>query len=217
MNRAQLTRRIIIDIARRRQRPGTGSTRSFLRERTAKMIWPDLSQVLRDVPWAVVGAVATRLYMPERATRDLGVAVTTHDAAAAQAKLAAAGWVKLGALSIGGSSWASPDGVQVDVLEGHAAWWPTAIADAQTNRDAQGLPILPLPYLVLMKFQSGRTVDIGDITRILGQAEASALQATREMFKNYEPDGIEDLESLIALGQLEMTDGSDDYAEPPHL
>ena len=28
--------------------------------------WPDLTSVLIDIPWAVVGGVATRAYMPER-------------------------------------------------------------------------------------------------------------------------------------------------------
>ena len=68
-----LARKTLIDIARRRQKPGAGSSRAFLLARTTHMIWPDLSEIFDDLLWAVVGAVATRLYMPERMTRDLDV------------------------------------------------------------------------------------------------------------------------------------------------
>ena len=209
MTRAELIRKTVIDISRRRQRAGTGSARSLLEERTTVVLWPDLREVLEDVPWAVVGAVATRLYMPERATRDLDIVIAAEHTRLAHERLASAGWKHLGQLSIGGTSWQSPAGIDVDVLEGRAGWWREAITQAQTNRDAQGLPILPLPYLVLMKFQSGRTVDIGDITRILGQADTNSLEATRGLFTTYEPESLEDLESLILLGQLEMRDSDE--------
>ena len=64
-------RRTLIEMARRRQQPGAGSGEAFLRERTAQKQWPDLDPVLAPIAWAIVGAVATRHYMPERATRDL--------------------------------------------------------------------------------------------------------------------------------------------------
>lgn len=171
------------------------------------MKWPDLKQVLGDTPFAVVGAVATRLYAPERHTRDLVVAVAPADAESVHEKLRTAGWQNTGQLTIGGSSWRSIQGEEVDVIEGQEAWWVQAISEAQANLDAQGLPILPMPYLVLMKFQSGRTIDIGDITRMLGQADQSALDATRDLFlqcEGCEGKDLEDLESLIQLGQLEM-------------
>lgn len=168
------------------------------------MIWPDLSEVFGDLPWAVVGAVATRLYMPERMTRDLDVVLATDDLAAASEKLATAGWTLGGPLTIGGATWTSPGGQPVDIIAGHEPWWPDALREARTNRDGQGLPILPLHYLVLMKFQAGRTVDLGDISRVLGLANEKQLQATRQLFRIYEADGLDDLESLIALGRLEM-------------
>ena len=152
---AALARKTLISIAMRRQKPGAGSSRAFLLTRTAHMKWPDLSEVFGDLPWAVVGAVATRLYMPERMTRDLDVAISAENAATAQSRLKAAGWMPTGELSIGGSSW-SLNGMEVDVLEGQALWWPEALRESRTNLDAQGLPILPLPFLVLMKFQAGR-------------------------------------------------------------
>jgi hypothetical protein len=65
------------------------------------------------------------------------------------------------------------------------------------------LPILPLRFLALMKFQSGRVQDIADITRMLGQADPSVLDAVRALFKQFAPADLSDLESLITLGKLE--------------
>jgi hypothetical protein len=204
---ALLARKTLISIARRRQKPGTGSSRAFLIARTATMIWPDLSSVFADLPWAVVGAVATRLYMPERMTRDLDVAVYAADASQAHRRLKVAGWTQTGQLHIGGTSWRGPDGAELDLIEASGDWWPDALRQAQTNRDLQGLPILPLSYLVLMKFQAGRVNDIADITRMLGQANEAQLDETRRLFQQFEPEGLEDLESLVILGRLELEGG----------
>jgi len=204
MNQAGLVRKTMIGMALRRQRAGSGSSTEFLRNRTARVEWPDLREVLGDVRCAVAGAVATRHYMPERVTQDLDMVIAVGDAAAARQRLQAAGWDFRGELSIGGSSWASPDGVALDLVEGQETWWSRAIEAAQTNLDRQGLPVLPLPFLVLMKFRSGRTQDMADVSRMLGQADQAQLDETHELFGAEEPGGLEDLQSLIYLGQLEM-------------
>lgn len=198
-----LTRRTIIDMALRRQRPGTGSGLDFLMQRTTNMQWPDLSPLLAPVHWAVVGAAATRLYMPERVTQDFAIAIAVSDANQVRQKLATAGYIQTGELSIGGSRWQSPDGLQIDVIEGHDPWWRQALAEAQSNRDEQGLPILPLAYLILMKFNASRTIDLGDIARMLGLASEAELARVRKLFQQYVPDDVQDLESLIRLGKLE--------------
>ncbi|MCX7839203.1 MAG: hypothetical protein N2559_07065 [Anaerolineae bacterium] len=197
------TRRTLIDIARRHQRIGAGSTPTFLAQRTTKMVWLDLTPILAPMMWAVVGAAATRLYMPERATQDLDVAIRAQDATTVREKLARAGFTHLGELSIGGSTWRAPDGQTIDVIEGREEWWEEALREAQTNRDAQGLPILPLRFLVLMKFQAGHVQDLADITRMLGQAPPRELEAVRALFQRFASADLADLESLIALGKLE--------------
>lgn len=194
----------LIAMAQRRQRAGSGSPLEFLQRRTANVKWPDLTSVLAPLEWAVVGAVATRHYMPERATQDLDIVVAAADGPEVRRKLTDAGFVYCGELSIGGSSWTAPEGTPVDVVEGREAWWAEAISEAQTNRDEQGLPILPLPYLVRMKFRAGRVQDLADVTRMLGQADAETLAAVRRLFAGEPPEEREDLESLIALGQWEM-------------
>ncbi len=198
-----IQRRTLIDIARRRSRPGSGSSMEFLKKRTATMHWPNLETVLAPIRFAVIGAVATRLYMPERATQDLSIIIAVVDAKAAHQKLLAAGHQLRSKLAVGGSSWQALDGPPVDLLEGREPWWVAAIAAAQENRDAQGLPVLPLHYLVLLKWQAGRVQDLADITRMLGQAEEKNLQPVRELFDLQAPNDREDLESMIALGRLE--------------
>ena len=202
---AQATRKLFIRLAQKRQKPGTGSSAAFLRERTVRLVFPDLSGVL-SVPWATVGAAATRLYMPERMTQDFDILVSDADAGAARTQLQNAGFVYSGELSIGGSSWKSPqNGFPLDVLEGSEAWCKEAVAEAQTNRDAQNLPVLPLPYLVLMKFNASRSQDIGDLTRMLGQAAPEGLARVRQVFARYVSESDrDDLESLVMLGKMEL-------------
>jgi hypothetical protein len=202
--RARLTRRTLIDIAQRRQRPGSGSSTTFLRSRSAILRWPNLSDVLDPLPWAVVGAVATRAYMPERATQDLDVAVLAEHALEVQRRLREAGYRFDARLSIGGSRWFSPEGTTVDIIKGHEPWWQRALGEANLNRDPQGLPVLPLPYLVLMKLHAGRLQDVADVSRMLGQASDKALDAVLDVTYRYRPDLREDVESLIQLGKLEM-------------
>ena len=170
------------------------------------MKWTDLKPVLAPVQFAVVGGVATRLYMPERFTKDLDVVVAVSDAKVAYEKLKRAGFHRQAELGlVKGSTWISPDQQEIDVLEGNEAWWADALDEAQRNLDVQGLPILPLHYLVLMKYQAGRAQDLADIERMLGQASKSQLDETRAIFVRVLPDDLNDLESLIELGRLSNT------------
>ncbi len=190
-------------MALRRQRPGTGSGLDFLMQRTTTAQWPDLTSILTPIDWAVVGAAATRLYMPERMTKDFDIAIALSDAENVRRRLAVAGYVRMGRLSIGGSRWQTPDGLQINLIEGQDVWWPEALAEAQLNRDEQGLPILPFSYLILMKFNASRTIDLGDITRMLGLASEASHEQVCTLFRLYAPDDLDDLESLILLGRLE--------------
>ncbi|MPZ24800.1 MAG: hypothetical protein GEU28_15020 [Dehalococcoidia bacterium] len=79
---------------------------------------------LRGIPWAVADAVATRRYMPERATQGLDIVVLERDGQAVRRRLLDAGFSPVGELSIGGSSWRTPSEVAVDVIEGQGEWWP---------------------------------------------------------------------------------------------
>ena len=198
------TRRQLISLALRRQRPGMGSSMALLEQRTAFMQFPDLTSILGPIPWAVVGAVATRLYMPEWTTRVLDVLLSKEVARQARRRLTGEGFRYQGELSIGGSSWVSPEGIAIDVVEMEEPWLPDALLEAQDNRNPQGLLVLPLAYLVLMKFEAGRVQDLAYITRMLGQAGEQELNDVRQLFARYSQEDLEDLESLILLGRMEM-------------
>jgi hypothetical protein len=200
----RIRRQVFLDIARRRARPGTGSALSFLEQRMATKQWPDLSSVLGDIPWSVIGGVATRAYMPERVTQDLDILIAQADAEAAHSRLRSAGFELLGSLSIGGTVWRMPSGVLMDLIESQEPWVAEALGNLQT--DPQGLPVLSLPYLVLIKVHASRTQDLADASRMLGLASEEQRQGTRQVFARWLPDAQEDLESLITLGEMEIGD-----------
>jgi len=194
-------RRWVLEMARRRARPGTGSLPERLRSGPMTQ-WPDLRPVLEGIPWAVVGAVATRLYMPERATRDLDILIRREDEQTVRNRLETAGYRYGVSLAVPGFTVCSPDGVAIDVLLGDAPWVEEALAAPRV--DPTGLPVLDLPYLVLMKLEASRLQDIADLARMLGLASESERERVRAAVARYVPDALEDLESLIYLGMLEM-------------
>ena len=63
---------------------------------------------------------------------------------------------------------------------------------------------MPLPYLVMIKLRRGSLVDLGDLGRLVGCADAQALTAVRAVIAHYAPEDSADLESLIYLGKLEV-------------
>jgi hypothetical protein len=198
----------LVEMALRRQRPGTGSSRAMLRERTAMYSWPRLAFL--EPLFAVIGGVGLRLYAPERTTRDLDIIVARRDVAEAEQRLSAQGWERIGELPIGGSAWRSAGGEDLDLVVGAEEWWPAMIADAQANRDGQGLPILPLPGQVWLKLRAGRTVDAADPSRLLGLATAEQIDQTRAFLQAHAgATDLEDFESLVRLGRLEFGDESE--------
>jgi len=197
-------RRILIDICRRRIRPGTGSSLEFLRRRTAMNPWPDLRPVLQGIPWVVIGAVATRAYMPERATKDLDILVRREDSDEVRERLEAAGYTFITHLAVPGFLVHSPEGVEVDVVLGDYTWLDEALA--HPRQDPAGFPVLDLPYLVLMKLAASRVQDTADLSRMLGLASDEELAPVRAVVARYAPAEVDDLESLIYLGRFEMKD-----------
>jgi hypothetical protein len=200
-------RRILIDLCRRRIRPGTGSSLEFLRRRTAMNPWPDLRPVLQGILWVVIGAVATRAYMPERATTGaLDILMRREDGDEVRERLEAAGYAFVSQLAVPGFLVHSPEGVEVDVMLGDDPWLDEALA--HPRQDPAGFPVLDLPYLVLMKMESFRSYDLGDLTSMLGLASDEELASVRAVVARYAPTEMDDLESLIYLGRFETSTGS---------
>lgn len=141
--------------------------------------WPDLTSILEGIPWAVAGDVATRTYMPERVTQDLDILVAQPDVPKAHSRLQSAGFCYVQNLSIGGTVWQTPEGILLNVVESSEPWVGEALENVRT--DPQGLPVLSLPYLVLMKVMASRTQDLADASRMLGLASDAERQATHQV------------------------------------
>lgn len=194
-------RKRFLDLVHRLVRPGSGSTVEFLNQRTWSHPVTDLNAIIQRVPFVVVGGVATRLYMPERMTLDVDILIRAEDSVLVYGELQQSGHQRTGDLSIGGSQWQLLDGTCLDILEGTDDWVVKALAEPNYGPD--GLPVITLPYLVLMKLLAGRSQDLADISRMLGGALEEELDSIRGVVGQYLATAQEDLESLIALGQLE--------------
>ncbi len=164
--------------------------------------WPDLRPILRGIDWIIIGGVATRAYMPERMTKDLDILVHQDDEEAVIAKLKKAGYRMDSRLAIPGYLMVSPEGIEVDVIFGDYPWLKKALA--QPAKDLAGYPVIGMPYLILLKMSAQRAQDWADASRILGWASDADLDKVRAVVKQYAPEDLEDLESLIFLGKKEQ-------------
>jgi len=227
---AEGRRAALLAMAARRAQPGGGTAPEVAARRTWTLPVPDLRPVLAPtgVPFAIVGGVATRLYMQERATPDLDILIDADDARAVEAALGRAGATRLGEHPAGGSRWALPTAVaadlsaaapawralahvtgtdldamprRLDVLALAAPWVGSAVATARPS--PTGLPVVGLPYLVVMKLTSGTSGDLDDLARLLGGADASALDAVRAAVRAYQPVVAGDVERLVAASRRE--------------
>ncbi len=73
-------RKQFIALVIKRVQPGTGSGLDFLERRTYMQPVINLKTIIQQIPFVIVGGIATRLYMPERLTLDLDILVLTQQA-----------------------------------------------------------------------------------------------------------------------------------------
>lgn len=167
----------------------------------------ELDASFGSVPRAVVGALAANRFMPPRQTGDVDYAVCDRDQAAAGAALEAAGWHRVRPLLLrppmSGFAWQAANGAPVDVLTVPGVWGRQLVETAMASREG-GPPFATLPHLVVLKMIAGRTVDGGDLARMLGHQDRLTLEAVRLVARRaLRPEELEDLDQLIELGRLE--------------
>ncbi len=170
--------------------------------RTAIQEIPNLKVVLKDTGWVLIGGLATRAYMPERMTHDVGILIHERDAAVVRQRLLAAGYQLVGALSVGGFSLQRANEPPLDVLTRSDAWVDTALESP--TYDAAGLPVLPLAYLIVLKLEAGRMQDLTDISRMLAATNPAERAAIRAVVAQECPLYRDDFEQLILLADLGM-------------
>lgn len=164
--------------------------------------WPDLRPILKGIPWALIGGVATRAYMAERVTKDMDIVVHERDGEEVIKRLRAEGYRVASELAVPGYLMIAPDGTELDVLFGKYKWLRDALS--HPNQDPAGYPVVTLPYLVVLKMAAQRPQDWADISRMLGWASDTALDEVRAVVQKYAPEDLEDLESLIFIGKKEQ-------------
>jgi hypothetical protein len=195
----------IIKMALRRAKPGTGSSAEFLDRRTAVQPIPDLKAILGTIPWALIGGLAIRAYMPERTTLDVDIMIYAQDEWPARQAFTAAGYIITGDLSIGGFTIQDQndhDAPPIDVLAGQFPWLGQALA--HPSYDAAGYPVMPRPYLMLLKMEAGRGQDLIDVQRMLRDTPPSERASTRLLIERYAPEMVEDYDALIQLADTEF-------------
>jgi hypothetical protein len=167
---------------------------------------------LDGLPYCVVGGQATRYYMPERTTVDTDYIIAPASFDLAIIRLEADGFVTDGhgllfpdsRLGLSGQRFARESTV-VDLITSTQDWLREATANPAWPGGGEE-PVVTLPFLILMKLDASRSVDQGDLTRMLGLADEKTLDATRDVVRRYLLSDLDDLGQYIDIGKLEMGD-----------
>jgi hypothetical protein len=204
-------RRSMLDVTARLQKPDSGSSLRALMagKRRYETRWFEVALKLREagVKFAVAGAVGANVYMPPRRTEGLDLAVDADSFSPANKVFFGTDTV-LQATPIfyedmGCWVWGTGEH-KISIIKLPRAWGREAIAAAQSNFPAGGMPTLTLSYAVAAKLISARPQDSGDIARMLGGAGDQPVEDVRSVVRRIRPDDADDLDGLIASGRLEF-------------
>jgi hypothetical protein len=160
------------------------------------VIMETVESVLRIlmVPYAVIGGHAVTFHGRPRMTDDIDILVSPQDAQTAITQLDLR---QVSPLRTGGYSGTTPDGMCIDVVAPDQRWVAPAIA--QAVRTPHG-PMVVAPFLVLTKLWDSRgSQDETDVLGVLKRMTDADLDVTRRLVRQYLPNDVDDLESLIAM------------------
>lgn len=172
------------------------------------------SKIFGDIPVMLIGAHAANVYMPPRNTADVDFLVANHRFRDAENKLAAEGWSRRrnlmfpnANLGLHGSAWSHPETSEELDLISSPQHWVEAAFDAPISRAQNGARVLPLPFLILMKLDSARTTDQGDLGRILGRLDDTTIeQVVSLVTKHYgDPQAADDIRQYAEIGRWEYS------------
>lgn len=206
---AAARRRFYLERGLRKRPTGSGSNMETLMQSQRERLFIVMESLFGDIPAAVVGGVATRAYSPERTTRDVDVLVDHARYDEAVGRLQGLGWradgrlfFPNGLLGLYGSAWIK-DGNKLDVLATDQQWAREALA--VETYDQTGLRVIGLPYLVMMKIDSARGIDQGDLTRMLGLLDDAEVERVVEVVRRHygDPHAADDVRQYAMLGKLE--------------
>lgn len=207
---AKERRRFYLERGMRKRPLGTGSDTRFLMGLQRREIVVNPSEVFGDIPVLVAGGVATRAYMPERHTNDTDFLVEHANFDEACRMLRNAGFTKNrdlffpnAHLGLYRSAWTNGT-EEVDIMSSPQEW--CAHAFRGNVNDQTGLRVIPLPYLVLMKFDAARGVDQGDLTRMLGPLPDEKIEAIAKVVALHsgDPGAADEIRQYAQLGRWEL-------------
>jgi len=206
---ARNRRRFYLDRGMRKKPIGAGSDLEGLMRLQRRPIDVKISELLGDIPWTVVGGIATRAYMPERSTADVDILVEHARFDEVRRRLKSDGW-KPGndlafpdaSLGLRGTAWKRES--ELDILSSGQAWANEALS--VEAYDQTGLRVVALPYLVLMKLDAARGIDQGDLSRMLGRLDDAQLENVIAVVSRHlrDPQAIEDIRQYAQLGRWEL-------------
>jgi len=154
-------RKLFIELAKKRVKPGSGSSIDFLKSRTWNYPTVNIHHFIKLTPFVLIGGVATRMYMAERKSTGIDILISFKNIDRIEDELKLVKANKLNNLSYGGSRWQLEDKNYLNVVALNRTWVKEAIQNPNYNPDK--LPIISLPYLVLSKLISHRSQDLADI------------------------------------------------------
>lgn len=174
------------------------------------------SKVFGEIPVMLAGAHAANVYMPPRNTADVDFLLPDHRFHDAEKNLDAGGWQRSRSLlfpnanlGLYGSAWHHPQTNEGLDLISSAQHWVEAAFDAPISRAQDGTRVLPLPFLILMKLDSARTTDQGDLGRMLGRLDKAEVEKiVAVVVKHYaDPQAADDIRQYAEIGRWEyLTD-----------
>lgn len=196
----------------RLQTRGSGSDLRRLMEAPRANSAAMASNLFGDIPVMLIGAHAANAYMPPRHTKDVDFLVPQERLADVEALLQAAGWTKSrdlffpnAKLGLAGSAWhCSEPEQEIDIITS-AQPWVEAAFHAPVSQDQNGARVLPLPFLVLMKLDSARTTDQGDLSRMLGRLSDNEIDHVVTVVARYYDDAqaADDIRQYALIGRWE--------------
>lgn len=189
----------------RKRSKGAGSDLVRLMALPREPLGVNVGTLFDEIPFAVVGGVAARAYAPERLTKDIDILVEHARFAMVVSRLQVQNWTKrvdlhftTSSLGLYRQEWEKNQTI-IDIISTKQEWAQEAWS-APTVRDTTGLRVIPLAFLVLMKIDSARGIDQGDLTRMLGRlddAEVDAIAAIVDKH-SHDPQAADDVRQICA-------------------
>lgn len=153
--------------------------------------------VKHGVAHAVIGGMAVSAYSPPRMTKDVDF-VVPQEAMDAIRELGEASPL---AESVDGVT-VEVDGIPVDFIFVPEGFPDDAFRGGPT---IEGIPVLRLEALMVMKMRAGRAKDLADVVEMLKTRSDAEVEQIRKWVKRHDPEELEDFEANLMMAQYEKS------------